>query len=134
MRLVQVAIGIIHSEGNLLITRRREGGAYPGLWEFPGGKVEPHETAEAAVLREIHEELGVQSRIKRVLDPFDAQPTSQTRLVVLPFLCEITDGLPRPIQSTEMRWVLPATLIEYEFPPANSRFIRELPSLLAKVV
>jgi 8-oxo-dGTP diphosphatase len=134
MRVVQVSIGIIQKDGKLLITRRGAASTYSGLWEFPGGKVEPHETAEAAVLRELNEELGVQVRIKRVLDPFEFAPTPDKKLLLMPFVCDIAVGEPRPIESSEMRWVHPATLIEYEFPPANAEFIRSLPRLLASHV
>ena len=90
----------------------------PGLWEFPGGKLEPGETSDAALVREIREELGVEIRTRMPLPSVEYHyPDFSIRLH--PWICEIEDGEPEPIEHSEIRWLAAAALPELEWANAD---------------
>lgn len=120
-----VAVGIVWKGGKTLIQRRPETGLLGGLWEFPGGKVEPGETPGEAVRREIREELGIEVRVEDPLDPFD-HAYSHFRVTLHPFHAPWVAGEPEPGTATAWSWVRPETLGEYPFPAANRRIIQSL--------
>lgn len=118
MDQINVAVAIIHDAGNILISQRRKNGTFSDLWEFPGGKVESGETAEQCLVREMREELDVAIRIVAPLPPVEhAYPAFAVRL--LPFVCTITSGTPRPLASQRLAWVGVADLRNHAFPGAN---------------
>jgi len=119
---VDVVAAIIRDNQKILITQRFDNVHLPGLWEFPGGKVEPDESLTAALEREIREELGVTILVG---DEFfsvvhDYTPNS-VRLHF--FNCSIIDGEPHPLEVADMRWVRPEELGQFEFPPADADLI-----------
>lgn len=122
---VRVAAGIITRDGRLLIAKRPKGSHLEGLWEFPGGKCEPGETMEACLHRELWEELEV-----RVADPIrlcvlrHAYPEKTVEVHF--FRCRLASGEARPSAGSELRWVAPAELSEYEFPQADRSIIETL--------
>src|SRR5580704_18350403 len=122
MRSIRVVAAIIRRDGRLLITRRPDDVHLAGLWEFPGGKVEPDESQKAALVREIDEEIGVQIE---VLDEFfQVEHHYPTRSVQLHFFdCRILSGEPRPLQVADLRWVVPAELDQFHFPEADLELI-----------
>ena len=128
---IHVAIAILRREtdGRVLIARRLAGKTYPDCWEFPGGKIEPGETAGRAVGREAMEELGVRVEIVRPLPAFEHEDGGR-RYHISPFLCRVVAGEPRAVESREVRWVAVSELETYNFPPANTGFLRSLPSLI----
>ena len=96
-----------------------------GLWEFPGGKIEPGETPEAALVRELHEELGIDVRVGRLWGILVHRDTE--RAVRLRFLfAEILNGEPHPIEVDEVRWAGAADLGELEFPEADRPLVAAL--------
>lgn len=123
--VVDVAIGLVWKEGRLLIARRPEGVHLGGLWEFPGGKVDPGETPECCLLRELREELGVEAEViaRRELIQF-TYPERTVRLH--PTDCRWLSGDPHPTGCEDPRWVAPADLADYEFPPANAPLLASL--------
>ena len=126
-KVVEIAIGLVWKEGRLLIARRPAGVHLAGLWEFPGGKIQPDETPEACVLRELREEVGIEAQVtgKREVIPF-VYPERTVRLH--PLDCRWLSGEPHPTGCEEPRWVLPAELAAYEFPAANAPLLAELMS------
>src|SRR2546422_4657903 len=107
MSVIRVVAAIICREGKFLITRRPDNVHLAGLWEFPGGKVEPEESLEQALVRELEEEIGVKAR---VLDEyFQVEHHYAERCVRLHFFdCAIVAGEPAPLHVADVRWVLPA--------------------------
>ena len=121
---VVVQAAIIERDGRFLLTRRLRGTHLAGLWEFPGGKCGPDETAEACLARELAEELGVVARVgELVLETVHAYPE---RTVHLYFRrCEI-DGEPVARLNQEMRWTSREELPRLEFPEADRELIQRL--------
>ena len=121
LRLVVVAaVALIDRDGRVLIARRPEGKAMAGLWEFPGGKVEPGETPEAALIRELHEELGIETWAS-CLAPltFASHAYADFHLLMPLFACRKWDGLPQAREHSALKWVPAARLREYEMPAAD---------------
>ena len=119
---VDVVAAIILDNQKILITQRFDNVHLPGLWEFPGGKVEPDESLTAGLEREIREELGVTILVG---DEFFSVVHDYTpKSVRLHFFnCSIIDGEPHPLEVADMRWVRPEELGQFEFPPADADLI-----------
>ncbi|MFA7434552.1 MAG: (deoxy)nucleoside triphosphate pyrophosphohydrolase [Gemmobacter sp.] len=114
------AVALIDPDGRVLLARRPEGKSMAGLWEFPGGKVEPGESPEAALIRELHEELGIDTW-KSCLAPltFASHAYDDFHLLMPLFACRRWEGMPMPHEGQELRWVRPAALRDYPMPPAD---------------
>ncbi|MCC6741249.1 MAG: 8-oxo-dGTP diphosphatase MutT [Planctomycetia bacterium] len=122
---VHGAIAVVRRGGKILIARRPSGKHLAGCWEFPGGAVEPGETAEQAVVRELREELALDVRVTGREETIDWDYGSK-RVILDVFICEAPAGEPRPIQCDECRWVAPEELASFQFPPANAALLRRL--------
>ena len=130
MDRVDVDIAIIARDGQVLICRRRDDVPLAGFWEFPGGKRERGETAHACLVREVHEEVGIQVRPLRALPVIEHDyPNARVRLH--PQLCQHLGGVPRPLGCQQVVWIAPASLRAYRFPPANARLIEQVIQELA---
>lgn len=117
---VPVVCAMIMRDERVMIARRPPDKRLGGLWEFPGGKVEQGESAEAALHRELLEELGCTVRITQTLAPFVHEyPWGSIELI--PFLCELTTGsaAPHPHEHTALAWVERGQLSAYELAPAD---------------
>jgi 8-oxo-dGTP diphosphatase len=126
--LLVAACALIDSDGRVLIAQRPEGKAFAGAWEFPGGKVEPGEYPEAAVVRELREELGVEP-CERCLQPFAfaSHPMEDGRHLLMPlYVCRKWDGFPDPKEGQEIAWVKPHDLSRYALLPADIPLAAEL--------
>ena len=120
-RIVLVAAAaLIDVDDRVLLARRPAGKAMAGLWEFPGGKVRENETPEAALIRELHEELGIDIRTA-CLAPvaFASHRYAEFHLLMPLFLCRKWQGMPRAREGQELAWVRPARLGDYPMPPAD---------------
>ncbi|KFX19560.1 8-oxo-dGTP diphosphatase MutT [Pectobacterium betavasculorum] len=126
---LSVAVGIIrNTEQHYFIARRPDGVHMAGMWEFPGGKVEAGETPEQALIRELHEETGIEASAPQPLN--DKTFSTSERIITLHFfLVETWKGEPYGREGQESRWVNVEALREEEFPPANAEMIRWLKSL-----
>lgn len=104
----------------MLLARRPPDKKLGGLWEFPGGKVEAGEAAEAALHRELEEELGCRVRVVQRLAPY-VHAYEWGRIELIPFVCELAAGSPEPLahEHTALVWVEPAELGGYELAPAD---------------
>jgi mutator protein MutT len=111
--------------GQILIDRRKIGGAMGGMWEFPGGKIEPGETVADCIIREIREELAIEITIGAQLISIEhTYDTFQLTLIV--HHCQHISGTPQPIESEEIRWVNVSDLDKYQFPAANRAIINAI--------
>jgi 8-oxo-dGTP diphosphatase len=120
-RLVLVAaVALIDSDGRVLLAQRPEGKSMAGLWEFPGGKVEPDETPEVALIRELHEELGIDTHAS-CLAPltFASHGYEGFHLLMPLFACRKWQGTPHPREGQQLAWVRPQALRDYPMPPAD---------------
>ena len=132
MPLVLVAaVALIDADGRVLLARRPEGKAMAGLWEFPGGKVHPGEAPEAALLRELREELGVDTA-ESCLAPFAfaSHRYPDFHLLMPLYVCRRWAGAPTPLEGQELAWVRPARLADYPMPPADRPLVALLQDLL----
>ncbi|MFN3293275.1 MAG: (deoxy)nucleoside triphosphate pyrophosphohydrolase [Gemmobacter sp.] len=121
MKLVLVAaVALIDADGRVLLAQRPEGKSMAGLWEFPGGKVEPGETPEAALIRELHEELGIDTW-SSCLAPltFASHGYESFHLLMPLFACRRWQGIPRPREGQTLKWVRPDALRDHPMPPAD---------------
>ncbi|HEX7863252.1 MAG TPA: 8-oxo-dGTP diphosphatase MutT [Verrucomicrobiae bacterium] len=124
-KVIDVAAGLVFRNGQLLITQRRPGDHLGGLWEFPGGKVEPNETFEHCLARELREELGIDVRVGAQVDEIThSYPEKTVRLRF--FRCELVEGEPQPIHCHATAWVTAESIPDFEFPAADEQLLRKL--------
>ena len=125
--MLVAAVALVDRDGRVLIAKRPAGKAMAGLWEFPGGKVADGETPEAALIRELKEELGIDVTAS-CLAPFTfASHRYETFHLLMPlYLCRVWSGRPRALEHDEIKWVRPASLGDYEMPPADKPLIAML--------
>ena len=118
--LLVSAVALIDADGRVLLAQRPAGKSMAGLWEFPGGKVEAGETPEAALIRELHEELGINTW-KSCLAPltFASHPYEKFHLLMPLFACRRWEGVPTPREGQTLAWVRPDRLRDYPMPPAD---------------
>lgn len=118
------AVGLIDTDTRVLLTRRPEGKSMAGLWEFPGGKVEPGETPEAALIRELREELGIDVAANCLAAFTFASHAYETFHLLMPlFLCRRWSGTPTAREGQTLAWVRPDKLADYKMPPADKPLI-----------
>jgi 8-oxo-dGTP diphosphatase len=120
-----VVAALVRRDGRVLMSRRRADQPMPLLWEFPGGKIEAGEAPEAALAREVREELGCELRVGRIHEVvFHAY--AEFDLYMLVYRCEIASGTPAAVQVAEVAWVEAARLPELELLPADYPLARAL--------
>ena len=119
-----VACALSDDDGRVLLARRPADKPMPGLWEFPGGKMKPDETPEAAIIREMNEELGISIRDK-CLAPltFVSYAYDDYHLLLLLFVCRKWEGEMTPMEGQELKWVRVKRLRDYPLMPADEPFI-----------
>ncbi len=125
--LLVSAVALIDADGRVLLARRPAGKAMAGLWEFPGGKVQTHETPEAALVRELKEELAIDisesclaplAFASHFYDAGEAGPEAFHLLMPL-FVCRIWKGTLEALEGQTLKWVRPLDLAGYDMPPAD---------------
>lgn len=126
-KLIGVAV-VWNEQGQVLIDRRPQKGLLGGLWEFPGGKIEPGETVEDCVRRELQEELAIAVEVGDRLITIDHTYT-HFKVTLNVFHCRHTGGEPQPIECDEVRWVEVSELDQFPFPKANSQIIDAIKAL-----
>lgn len=121
------AVALIDADGRVLLAQRPTGKSMAGLWEFPGGKVEQGETPEAALIRELHEELGIETW-QSCLAPliFASHGYDDFHLLMPVFACRKWDGIVTPKEGQELAWVYAKDLKSYQMPPADIPLISVL--------
>ena len=126
-----VAVALVDADGRVLIAQRPEGKALAGLWEFPGGKVEPGERPEAALIRELREELGIEVS-ESCLAPFvsTSHAYESFHLLMPLYLCRRWSGRVERREHAALAWVEPQRMREYPMPPADEPLVAWLCDLL----
>ena len=125
------AVALIDRDGRVLLAQRPAGKRMAGLWEFPGGKIETGETPEAALIRELGEELGIDTA-ESCLAPltFASYSYDDFHLLMLVYVCRKWSGTPRPLEGRELAWLRASRLRDYDMPPADIPLIPVLQDLL----
>ena len=119
----QIGVAVISdTQGKIIIDRRQAKGEMGGLWEFPGGKIEPGETIKECIKREIKEELEIEIKVgDRLTTIIHDYTTFKVTLYV--HLCQHLSGKPQPIECDEIHWVDVSSMNNYQFPQANAKII-----------
>lgn len=118
------AVALIDPDGRILLAQRPEGKSMAGLWEFPGGKVEAGETPEAALIRELHEELGIDTWAS-CLAPltFASHSYDDFHLIMPLFACRKWQGIVTPLEGQKLAWVRSKDLTDFDMPPADKPLV-----------
>lgn len=129
--LLVVACALVDADGRVLIAQRPEGKQLAGLWEFPGGKMEPGETPEEALVRELREELGIETKTA-CLAPltFASHSYDEFNLLMPLYVCRRFWGIPQALDAQALKWVRPNKLRDYPMPAADAPLIPFLIDLL----
>jgi 8-oxo-dGTP diphosphatase len=118
--LLVSAVALIDADGRVLLAQRPPGKSLAGLWEFPGGKVDPGETPEAALIRELREELGIETKASCLAPLTFASHTYEDFHLLMPlFACRRWEGIATAQEGQTLAWVPPARLRDYPMPPAD---------------
>ncbi|MCE7999331.1 MAG: (deoxy)nucleoside triphosphate pyrophosphohydrolase [Rhodobiaceae bacterium] len=125
------ACALVDIEGRVLLAQRPEGKSMAGLWEFPGGKVEPGEAPEVALIRELREELEIDVTAS-CLAPFTfASHTYEKFHLLMPlYVCRKWQGIPTPVEGQTLKWVRPVRMGDYPMPPADEPLVAMLRDFL----
>jgi len=129
--LLVAACALIDADNRVLLAQRPPGKPMAGLWEFPGGKVEPGETPEETLIRELREELGVETQIACLAPLTFASHAYETFHLFMPlFVCRRYAGIPTGLEGQALKWVRARNLRDHPMPPADAPLIPFLIDLL----
>ena len=129
--LLVVACALVDPDGRVLVAQRPKGKTMEGLWEFPGGKVEPGETPEAALIRELGEELAI-TVSEACLAPltFASHNYREFHVLMPLFICRRWQGIPVATEGQQLKWVRPGRLRDFPMPAADAPLVSHLADLL----
>ena len=129
--LLVAACALVDKDGRVLLARRPEGKAMAGLWEFPGGKIADGETPEQALIRELDEEIGIETDAS-CLAPiaFASCDSGDFHLLMPLFVCRKWKGTPAAKEHQALKWVRPGNLLDFEMPPADRPLAAQLRDFL----
>lgn len=129
--LIVVAAALIDADGRVLVQQRPADKSMAGLWEFPGGKIEPDETPEMALIRELREELGIETQTSCLAPAgFASEALGDRHLILLLYICRKWRGIPQALEAPAIRWIRPIGLHELPMPPADKPLIGLLDALI----
>lgn len=129
--LLVAAAALVDADGRVLLAQRPEGKPMAGLWEFPGGKVNPGELPEYALMRELREELAIETRPCCFSAAAFASHSYETFHLLMPlFVCRVWRGPVQPQEGQITKWVYPKSMYDYAMPPADIPLIDALERLL----
>jgi len=129
--LLVTAAALVDRDGRVLVQQRPAGKPMAGLWEFPGGKVEPGETPEAALVRELAEELGIDVNAACLAPAaFASEALGGRHLLLLLYACRKWEGMPEARHATALKWVRPVGLHALDMPPADRPLIGLIEALI----
>jgi mutator protein MutT len=124
--MTTVVAAVIERDGCILIAQRKRGGQHPLKWEFPGGKAEAGETPDAAVVRELEEELAIHARVDREIMSYEYQYPGRPPILLLFYRVTEFTGEPKNLDFEQIAWVARARLGDYDFLEGDAEFIRSL--------
>lgn len=129
--LMVVAAALADAEGRVLLQQRAPGRPMAGLWEFPGGKVEPDERPEAALVRELREELGIEIDESHLVPAaFASADNAGRHMLLLLYLCREWEGEPQALDAAALKWLKPGEMMVGEMPPADVPLVAALERLV----
>ncbi len=128
--VIRVVAAVIEHDGRYLITQRNANAVLPGLWEFPGGRVEPDESETAALLREVAGRIGVEVIVGAKIGEHQHDYTTyQVHLTM--YACKLpAEARPYPKNVADLRWVTSREFLDYDFPPADEKTMSKLLGLV----
>ncbi|KQQ79821.1 (deoxy)nucleoside triphosphate pyrophosphohydrolase [Aureimonas sp. Leaf324] len=130
--LLVAACALLDADNRILLAQRPPGKSLAGLWEFPGGKVEVGETPEETLIRELREEIGVETKADCLAPLTFASHTYEGFHLLMPlYVCRRYEGIPRSMEGQALKWVRATALREHPMPPADLPLIPFLTDLLA---
>lgn len=122
---IEVSAALVFHNGKLLITQRLASAHLGGLWEFPGGKRQPHETFEECLVREIREELGIEIFVGELFEEITHAYAEKTVHLKF-FTCKLLHGEPQLLGCAAFKWIGKSELADYEFPAADVQLLEKL--------
>jgi 8-oxo-dGTP diphosphatase len=129
--MLVAACALVDPDRRVLIAQRPAGKMFPLLWEFPGGKLEDGETPEQALIRELHEELGISTQSACLAPLAFVSHTYENFHLLMPlYVCRKWQGTPQPLEHVAPKWVRPQALRDYPMPPADGPLIAPLCDLI----
>ena len=129
--MLVVAAALVDADGRVLLQQRAPGRQMAGLWEFPGGKVDNGEIPEQALIRELKEELGIDTDAACLAPAsFASAPLGSRHLLLLLYVCRKWRGIPRALDASALRWVRPTQMFALDMPPADKPLIVILDQLI----
>lgn len=129
--MMVVAAALVGADGRVLLQRRAAGRHMAGLWEFPGGKIDAGELPEQALVRELREELGIETNAADLVPAtFASAPVGERHMVLLLFICREWKGNPEPLDASALNWLRPAEMDPLDMPPADRPLIAILDALI----
>lgn len=133
--LFVVAAALTNEKGEILLQKRPAGAQMEGLWEFPGGKVDAHESPESALIRELHEELGIIVQPTNLTPlTFASEPLDERNLLLLLYHCDKWQGDPTALYASHIRWVMPTDMAIMQMPPADYPLVDALVERSARTI
>lgn len=129
--MIVVAAALVNREGRVLLQQRAPGRQMEGLWEFPGGKIEAGETPEAALMRELKEELGIEVDAAALTPAaFASAPLGERHLLLLLYISRDWHGTPQPLDASALKWARTSEMPQLPMPPADEPLVALLDALL----
>ncbi len=125
MQLTTVVAAVIERDGRVLIAQRKRTGQHPLKWEFPGGKVEPGEAPEAAVVRELEEELAIRALVEREIVRYEYQYAGRPAILLIFYRVTEFAGEPKNLDFEQIVWAPRESLRDYDFLEGDAEFIRD---------
>jgi 8-oxo-dGTP diphosphatase len=128
--VIRVVAAVIEHDGRYLITQRNANAVLPGLWEFPGGRLEPHETETSCLKREVRHRIGVEIEVGvKIGEHQHDYTTYQVHLTM--YSCKLpAEARPYPATVADLRWVTSREFLDYDFPPADEKTMSKLLGLV----
>ena len=122
--MTTVVAAVIERDGNVLAGQRKPGGNHPLKWEFPGGKVEPGESPEDALIRELTEELGIRARVAGEITRYEHQYAGRSRILLIFYRVVDFEGEPQNLDFAQLKWVRRERLADLDFLEGDVDFVR----------